>query len=372
MTKQNDESEKLCNFHGMCTAGGTGFVNKLGLCSMILSTDVKMSREKPLSFFGGFYFYYWPIRSTPTLFCEKCLSIIRFIIIPILKPNPSLCLLCGCQGRCQKFKVKSQGKSAGCQNSTKSLRLVLFSSGFWYRPWFLASMLRILLHTGRRRPRPFLGSFACHPNHLGVCQHSSLSHNEKKVEAESHISVMPEPISAEECQHTRWLESNKQGENITLLGAAVNLTMASLKGITGVAANSPAMIADAGHSLSDLASDGVAYYAFKQARKPADLRYSYGYGKFEAVGSALCAMLIMGAGCGIGVHSVEMLTSLASAKMQMVDGNSFLDATPSFLEGSPVTPLQLAMAAAVGSIVSKEVGLRLSLLSHLDRAFFFS
>ena len=46
MTKQNDESEKLCNFHGMRTAGGTGFVNKLGVCSMILSTN---RQEKDLS-----------------------------------------------------------------------------------------------------------------------------------------------------------------------------------------------------------------------------------------------------------------------------------------------------------------------------------
>ena len=163
-------------------------------------------------------------------------------------------------------------------------------------------------------------------------------------------------ISEEESDTTRWLESNKQGERITIVGAGVNLVMAGLKGVTGVCANSPGMIADAGHSLSDLASDGVAYFAFKQARKPADAAYLYGYGKFEAVGSAACALLIMGAGVGIGMHSVEILTSLASAEVGTVEANSLLHAaTPSFLEDSSVTPLQLAMGAALASIASKEV-----------------
>ena len=49
-------------------------------------------------------------------------------------------------------------------------------------------------------------------------------------------------------------------QRITWIGAGVNLGAAGAKAAAGVAANSPALVADAAHSLSDLLSDGVPLY----------------------------------------------------------------------------------------------------------------
>lgn len=51
--------------------------------------------------------------------------------------------------------------------------------------------------------------------------------------------------------------------------------------IGGILAGSLALIADAGHMLTDTASLALAWFAFRMARRPADWRRSYGYHRFE-------------------------------------------------------------------------------------------
>ena len=96
---------------------------------------------------------------------------------------------------------------------------------------------------------------------------------------------------------------------ITKAGALSNVGLAALKGAASVVSNSPAMMADAVHTLSDLLSDAVSLWALQAARVPADEDHPYGHGKFEAVGSACVGGLLLVAGGGIGVHAVQ--TALA-------------------------------------------------------------
>lgn len=42
-------------------------------------------------------------------------------------------------------------------------------------------------------------------------------------------------------------------------------------------------MSDAGHSLSDLLSDGVTLWAVRVSRLPPDDDHPYGHGRFEAV-----------------------------------------------------------------------------------------
>lgn len=49
----------------------------------------------------------------------------------------------------------------------------------------------------------------------------------------------------------------------------------------GLVSGSLALIADAGHMLTDFASLGLAWYGFRLARRPADWRRSYGYDRFS-------------------------------------------------------------------------------------------
>jgi len=51
----------------------------------------------------------------------------------------------------------------------------------------------------------------------------------------------------------------------------------------GIAADSLALIADAGHMLTDFASLALAWFAFRLARRPADWKRTYGFDRFQVL-----------------------------------------------------------------------------------------
>jgi len=54
-----------------------------------------------------------------------------------------------------------------------------------------------------------------------------------------------------------------------------------IQAIGGLISGSLALIADSGHMLSDTAALGLAWFAFRLAKKPADKKRSYGYHRFQ-------------------------------------------------------------------------------------------
>jgi len=54
-----------------------------------------------------------------------------------------------------------------------------------------------------------------------------------------------------------------------------------LQAIGGLLSGSLALIADSGHMLSDTAALGLAWFAFRLAKRPADKKRSYGYHRFQ-------------------------------------------------------------------------------------------
>ncbi|GIT09765.1 MAG: hypothetical protein CM1200mP30_33950 [Pseudomonadota bacterium] len=81
--------------------------------------------------------------------------------------------------------------------------------------------------------------------------------------------------------------TEKHALSVTWLGFIANLLLAIAKGFVGTIAHSSALIADAGHSLSDLLSDLVTLWAGRMAGIPKDENHPYGHGKFETVGPSL-------------------------------------------------------------------------------------
>ena len=77
------------------------------------------------------------------------------------------------------------------------------------------------------------------------------------------------------------------GDRKVLLAVLVNviLTLAQIAG--GVVAGSLALIADAIHNLSDAISLGIAFFARKIARRPADSEMSFGYGRAEIIAALI-------------------------------------------------------------------------------------
>ena len=77
--------------------------------------------------------------------------------------------------------------------------------------------------------------------------------------------------------------SHQGHANEKRLGAAALLTgafmLAEIAG--GLVSGSLALLADAGHMLTDFAALALAWFAFRLARRPADWRRTYGYDRFQ-------------------------------------------------------------------------------------------
>lgn len=94
---------------------------------------------------------------------------------------------------------------------------------------------------------------------------------------------------------------------MTLVGALVNLLLAAVKVIGGYLGQSQSLIADGFHSLSDLASDALIWWAAEHASRAPDAEHPYGHGRFETAATlGLGAILALIAG-GIMIDAVERL-----------------------------------------------------------------
>ncbi len=94
---------------------------------------------------------------------------------------------------------------------------------------------------------------------------------------------------------------------VTLVGFAVNLVLAAGKLAAGVLGRSGAMVADAVHSLSDVATDVVVVVFAGISSKPKDATHDYGHGKYETLATIFIALALAAVGAGILVHSVEAM-----------------------------------------------------------------
>lgn len=88
---------------------------------------------------------------------------------------------------------------------------------------------------------------------------------------------------------------NDAGVRITRIGLFSNLGMALAKGVGGYMFNSKAMIADAIHSVTDLASDIMTLATISWSLRPPTDKFPTGYGKIESLGSlGVSSMLLIG------------------------------------------------------------------------------
>lgn len=100
---------------------------------------------------------------------------------------------------------------------------------------------------------------------------------------------------------------NDPGVRITRIGLLSNLGMAIAKFAGGWAFNSKAMVADAWHSIADLASDILTLATVSVSLKPPSDRFPLGFGKIESLGSlGVSSMLLIG-GCYMGWESAITL-----------------------------------------------------------------
>ncbi|KAJ3883562.1 mitochondrial iron ion transporter [Lentinula edodes] len=109
-----------------------------------------------------------------------------------------------------------------------------------------------------------------------------------------------------------WEGSGDKGSSITILGLLSNIALTGVKGTAGWYMHSASLLADAGHSLSDLLGDFVTLFCWKLSRKPPSEWYPYGFAKFETLGTTTVSLLLIGGALGIGFHSYHILLTALS------------------------------------------------------------
>lgn len=102
---------------------------------------------------------------------------------------------------------------------------------------------------------------------------------------------------------------NDPGVRITRIGLLSNLCMAIAKFVGGWAFNSRAMIADAWHSIADLASDILTLATVSWSLKPPTDRFPQGYGKIESLGALGVSGMLLAGGAYMGCESAVSLLS---------------------------------------------------------------
>ena len=136
---------------------------------------------------------------------------------------------------------------------------------------------------------------------------------EEEENEESMTFMAPSPRENRRIQR----RSRRRGDpaiRVTLLGVVVNLVLSIGKWVVGVSCHSAALIADAGHSLSDLVSDFVTLFAVQVARLPPDDDHPYGHGKFEALGSLFLALTLLATGLSVGAMSNQTMLQILSSR----------------------------------------------------------
>ena len=78
-------------------------------------------------------------------------------------------------------------------------------------------------------------------------------------------------------------DKERAAQNVTVMGGFVNLLLTGLKGFIGVITNSAGLIADAIHSLTDLATDLFVWLAISFGKKEADENHPHGHKRFETI-----------------------------------------------------------------------------------------
>ena len=115
--------------------------------------------------------------------------------------------------------------------------------------------------------------------------------------------------------HSHSAEINKSNKNVFLIGIGLNMAFVLAETIAGIAYNSMALLTDAGHNLSDVASLAVSLVAFWIAKKRSSAVYTYGFKKTTVLAALVNAVVLLVA---IGILGYEAFTRLF--KPQPVEG----------------------------------------------------
>lgn len=134
------------------------------------------------------------------------------------------------------------------------------------------------------------------------------------------------------------MSSSREKEiyRVTVLGSLVNLLLTGFKFVAAIVGCSAAMMADAVHSLSDLATDFIVLLFVRISQKPADRDHHYGHGKYETLATTIVGLSLLVVGGMLLAQGVEKIVAVCHGETLEVPG-------------------WIALVAAIVSIVAKEL-----------------
>ncbi len=121
--------------------------------------------------------------------------------------------------------------------------------------------------------------------------------------------MRPEPVVSVPRSSDDLETRYRQTRRVTLIGAALDLTLGLLKIIGGHIGHSQALLADGVHSLSDLSTDVLVLFAARHANVDADEDHPYGHARIETAATVGLGILLLLIGAGIAIDAVGKLLS---------------------------------------------------------------
>lgn len=101
------------------------------------------------------------------------------------------------------------------------------------------------------------------------------------------------------------LHPAEKGIRTTIIGIAINIVLAILKGVAGILGNSFALVADAIESISDVLTSTVVFIGLKVASKEPDEDHPYGHGKAEPLAATIVGLALAIAAVLIIVQAIH-------------------------------------------------------------------
>lgn len=133
------------------------------------------------------------------------------------------------------------------------------------------------------------------------------------------------------------------GERWLRLALVLTVAILAVELIGGLLSHSLALVADAGHVLTDVGSLGLALFAARQSHRPADAERTFGY------------------------HRVGILVALVNASALIAIALVITgEAVGRFMRPQPVQPAIMLSAAALGLAINLVIAGRLRVHAHRD------
>ncbi|MBX3405653.1 MAG: cation transporter [Phycisphaeraceae bacterium] len=99
--------------------------------------------------------------------------------------------------------------------------------------------------------------------------------------------------------------ANLRAQRVAVVGLLVNIALAGVKLVAGLVGHSYALVADAVESMTDILGSVVIWGGLRIGARPADENHPWGHGKAESLAALVVAAMVLAAGIGIGIKSID-------------------------------------------------------------------